>query len=206
MKAIWNRLKYLFIGFFFVFCTNKKTIECKDQGIKIVYLSDLDKLIKNGYKCDTAFNDFGISRLETCKVLFSDSNYKVLYNGYKTRLLFDKKENLKLAINSVAPDFRIIESKPYALFVLDDKLMPVYAIAKLGEDHFSVYKIAYKNNVTVISKATNKESQNINVNTLTYDQIIVLISQMKNTFTYKFSPGSLDDYFYDVPFWTEGLQ
>ncbi|MEA9412654.1 hypothetical protein [Flavobacterium sp. PL02] len=89
-------------------CTNKqKEPDCKDQGIKIAYLTDIDKLVQNGYICDNHFDDFGIDELKRCKVVFSDSNYKVLYNGFRSRVLFDKKENLKLAINYYFPIFEL---------------------------------------------------------------------------------------------------
>ncbi|WP_295094388.1 hypothetical protein, partial [uncultured Flavobacterium sp.] len=132
-------IKYsLLLVFLLVFCTNKKEIDCKDQGIKIEYLSDMDKLIQNGYVCDKHFEDFGLDELKRCKVVFSDSNYKILYNGFRSRVLFDKKENLKLAVNSLLPDFRPVKNRPFSLFILNDKLMPVYGITKFGVDSPSV--------------------------------------------------------------------
>ncbi|MBE8723364.1 hypothetical protein [Flavobacterium hungaricum] len=200
-------IKYsLLLVFLLVFCTNKKEVDCKDQGIKIEYLSDMDKLIQNGYVCDKHFEDFGIDELKRCKVVFSDSNYKILYNGFRSRVLFDKKENLKLAVNSLLPDFRPIKNRPFSLYILNDKLMPVYGITKFGVDSPSVFKIEYKNNKIILLDAVDKESKNIDVNKLTYQQILLLISKIKNTFKYKLSEGTLDDYFYKVPYWTEGRE
>lgn len=90
-------------------CTNKqKELDCKNQGIKIKYLTDIDKLIRSKYICDYSFNTFRKDRLDKCKILFSDENYKVIYDQYKTRLLIDKKLNLKFAIVSISPDFKTI--------------------------------------------------------------------------------------------------
>ncbi|MEA9412653.1 hypothetical protein [Flavobacterium sp. PL02] len=200
-------IKYsLFIAFLFVFCTNKKESDCKDQGIKIEYLTDIDKLVQNGYKCDNHFDNFGVDELKRCQVEFSDSNYKVLYNGFRSRVLFDKKENLKLAINSLSPDFRPVKNRPFSLYVLNDRLMPVYGITKFTNVGLSVFKIEYKNNKIVLSEAINKESKNIDVNKLTYQQILELIEKIKNTFKYKVREKTLDDYFYKVPYWTEGRE
>ena len=53
-------IKYsLLLLFLFVFCTNKKEDGCKDKGIKIKYLTDIDKLVQNDYICDNHFDDFG---------------------------------------------------------------------------------------------------------------------------------------------------
>lgn len=201
----YKMIQYSLLVFFLVFCTNKKNEKCVDRGIKLEYLSDIDKLIKDGYKCESAFSHFNIDELKNCKVLFSDINYKIVYNGFKTRLLYDKKEKITIAINSITPDFRIIRGRPYALYILNEKLMPVYAIAKLGEENFSVYKIDYLQNKIVISKAINKESKSINVCTMKYIQILDLIRKIKNDFSYKKEKQTLDNYFYKVPFWTEGL-
>jgi hypothetical protein len=188
-------------------CTNKqKELNCKDQGIKIECLTDIDRLIKNGYICDKQFDDFGIDELKRCKVVFSDSNYKVLYNGFRSRVLFDKKENLKLAVNSLLPDFRPVKNRPFSLYILNDKLMPVYSIAKFGNTTMSVFKIDYKNNKIILSEAVDEESKNININKLSYQQILVLISKIKNNFTYQPTKGTFEDYFYKVPLWTEGRE
>ncbi|WP_433831139.1 hypothetical protein [Flavobacterium anhuiense] len=199
-------LKYSLLLFFIFTCTNKKEIECKDQGIKIEYLTDIDKLVKNGYICDKYFDDFGIDELKRCKVVFSDSNYKVLYNGFRSRVLFDKKENLKLAINSISPDFKPVKNRPFTLFILNNKLLPVYAISKFSNDSLSVFKIEYIKKKILLSEAINRESKNINVNKLTYQEILSLIPKIKNEFKYKPRKTSLDDFFYDVPYWTEGRE
>ena len=188
-------------------CTNKqKELDCKNQRIKIEYLTDIDRLIKNGYICDNHFDDFGIDELKRCKVVFSDSNYKILYNGFRSRVLFDKKENLKLAVNSLSPDFRPVKNRPFSLHVLNDRLMPVYGITKFTNVSLSVFKIEYKNKKIVLSEAINEESKNIDVNKLTYQQILELIEKIKNTFKYKVREKTLDDYFYKVPYWTEGRE
>ena len=200
-------IKYSFLlVFFFIFCTNKKDSDCKDKGIKIEYLSDIDKLVQNGYICDNHFDDFGIDELKRCKVVFSDSNYKILYNGFRSRVIFDKKENLKLAINSLLPNFQSVKNRPFSLYILSDKLMPIYGITKFGVDRPSVFKIDYKNNKIILSEAVDKEGKNIDVNKLTYQEILLLITKIKTKFTYKLSEGTLDDYFYKVPYWTEGRE
>jgi|GEM_PF-3371196 len=203
---MFKMIRYGLLLFTLMFCSPNQKENCLDKGIEIEYLSDIEKLIKDGYICEDEFNHFNIEELKKCKVLFSDLNYKVVYNGYKTRLLFDKRENLIIAINSATPDFKIIESRPYALYVLDEKLMPIYAIARLGKKTFSVYQIEYLKNEIVLSKALDLESTNINVCNMKYNQIIDLIRKIKYKFTYKKEKQTLDTYFYKVPFWTEGLQ
>jgi len=199
-------MKYFWVfSFFLVFCTNKKTEECIDRGMSIEYLTDIDKLIKDGYKCETAFNDFNIDELKKCKVLFSDSKYKIIYNGYKSRLLIDKKENITIAINSRTLDFKTIKDVPFTLFLLNDKLMPIYAISRFGKEKTFVYKIEYLKNKIILSRAINKESTEIDVTKLKYSQIIDLFKKSIYNFTYKKEKLTLDSYFYDVPFWTEGL-
>ena len=200
-------IKYsLLLLFLFVFCTNKKEDGCKDKGIKIEYLTDIDKLIGSKYICDYSFNTFGKDRLDKCKVLFSDENYKVIYDQYKTRLLIDKKLNLKFAIVSISPDFKTIETVPKSLYILDDKLMPIYSITKFGKDKFHTYRYKYDKGNLIIEIAIDKESKNIKVDQLTYKEIILLVSKMKNKFTYKINKGDFDEYFYDVPLWTEGYR
>ena len=196
---------FWFLFFFLVFCKNKKTEECIDRGINIEYLTDIDKLIKDGYKCETTFNDFNIDELKKCKVLFSDSKYKIIYNGYKSRLLIDKKENITIAINSRTIDFKTIKDLPFAVFLLNDKLMPIYAISKLGEEKTFVYKIEYLNEKIILSKAINKEVAEIDVNKLKYSQIKEIFKKSIYRFRYKKEKLTLDSYFYNVPFWTEGL-
>jgi len=193
------------IAILLFFCSGKETENCIDRGIEIEYLRDIDKLIKDGYKCENKFNHLNIEELKNCKILFSDLNYKIVYNGYKTRLLFDKKQNLTLAINSVTPHFTIIKDRPFSLYILDEKLMPVYAIAKFGKDNFSVYRIEYLKGEIVVSKAIDEESKNINVCNMKYTQIVDLTKKIKYKFSYKKEKQTLDNYFYKVPYWTEGL-
>ena len=188
-------------------CTNKqKELDCKNQGIKIEYLTDIDKLIRSKYICDYSFNTFGKDRLDKCKVLFSDENYKVIYDQRNTRVLIDKKLNLKFAIVSISPDFKTIEPVPKSLYILDDKLMPIYSITKFGKDKFHTYRYKYDKGNLIIEIAIDKKSKNINVDKLTYKEIISLVSKMKNKFTYKVNKGDFDEYFYDVPLWTEGYR
>lgn len=166
---------------------------------------DINKLIKDGYKCESAFNDFNISELKECKVLFSDSNYKVVYDGYKSRLLFDKKEGITIAISTRTPTFKEIEGVPFSLFLLNDKLLPTYAISRLGKEKTYVYKIEYLKNEIVIYKATNKESTEIDVKKLKYTEILNLLKKDIYKYTYKKEKQTLDSFYCDVPFWTEGL-
>jgi len=198
--------KYFWLfSFFNVFCSNKKTEKCIDRGINIEYLIDINKLVVDAYKCDSVFNDFNINELKECKVLFSDSNYKVVYDGYKSRLLFDKKENITITISTRTPTFKEIEGVPFSLFLLNDKLLPIYAISKLGKDKTYVYKIVYLKNEIIVSKATNKESIEIDVKKLKYNEILNLLKKDIYKYTYKKEKQTLDIFYCDVPFWTEGL-
>lgn len=198
--------KYLWLfSFFLVFCTCNKSENCINREIKIEYLIDINKLIKDGYKCDSVFNDFNINELKECKVLFSDSNYKVVYDGYKSRLLFDKKENITISISTRTPTFKEIEGVPFSLFLLNDKLLPTYAISRLGKEKTYVYKIEYLKNEIIIYKATNKESIELDVKKLKYTEILHLLKKDIYKYTYKKEKQTLDSFYCDVPFWTEGL-
>ena len=84
--------------------------------------------------------------------------------------------------------------------------MPVYEITKFTNVGLSVFKIEYKNKKIVLIEAINEESKNIDVNKLTYQQILELIEKIKNTFKYKVRGKTIDDYFYKVPYWTEGRE
>lgn len=185
---------------------NAQNGQCIDKNIKIKYLSDIDKLIKSKYICDASFQTFGKDRLDKCKVLFSDKNYKVVSDQYKTRILIDKKRKLNFAIVCIAPDFKIRKEFPNSLYLLDDKLMPIYSISKSGEKNYHVFKYEYINGNIITKKAIDKESQNINVDRITYKEILVLVSKIKEKFTFKTEKDSFDDYFYDVPLWTEGYR
>lgn len=197
------------ILFFFLltlaYC-NAQNKQCIDKKIKIEYLSDIDKLIKTKYICDTSFNTFGKDRLEKCKVLFSDKNYKVAYDQYKTRIFIDKKLKLNFAIVCILPDFKIRAEVPNSLYILDEKLMPIYSISKSGEKNYHVFKYEYTNGSIIVKKAINKESHNINIDKLSYKEILQLVSKIKEKFIFKSEKDSFDDYFYNVPLWTEGYR
>lgn len=189
----------------YTFCTSQ-TKQCIDKKIKVEYLSDIDKLIKSKYICDASFQTFGKDRLDKCKVLFCDANYKVITDRYKTRIFIDKKLKLNFAIVCIAPDFKIRKEVPNSLYLLNDKLMPIYSITKSGEKNYHVFKYEYINGSIVVKKAIDKESHKINVDNLTYKEILTLVSKIKEKFIYKLEKDSFDDYFYDVPLWTEGYR
>ena len=75
-----------------------------------------------------------------------------------------------------------------------------------GEKDYHVYKYEYIKGSIKLKKAMNKESKNINVDKLTYKEIILLVKKIKEKFIYKPEKGGFDDYFYDVPLWTEGYR
>jgi hypothetical protein len=185
---------------------NSQGKQCLDRKIKIEYLSDIGKLIRSKYICDSSFETFGKSRLDKCKVLFSDKNYKVVYDQYKTRIFIDKKLKLNFAIVCIVPDFKVRESSPNSLYILDEKWMPKYSISKSGEKEYHVYKYEYINGSISLKMAVNKESNNINIDKLTYKEIILLVTKIKKKFIYKPVKGGFNDYFYDVPLWTEGYR
>ncbi|MFL9836994.1 hypothetical protein ABS768_05750 [Flavobacterium sp. ST-75] len=179
-----------------------------DKEIKLTTLSDINKLIDNAYICDSTFNDYSKDRLERCKVIFSDRNYKVVTDYNKTRILFDKKYKLIFAVVSISPDFKARDFAPYALYVLDDKMMPIYSISMLGGKEFHIYKYTYKDKQVHIEKAKkiNEMNINLNLNNLRYSELLTLIDNIKNKFEYEYINKSLDQYFYDVPYWTEGIR
>lgn len=189
----------------FAFCNSQSKL-CIDKGIKIEYLSDVDKLIKTKYICDASFQTFGKDRLDKCKVLFCDKNFKVISDQYKTRIFIDKKLKLNFAIVCIAPDFKIRKEAPNSLYILDDKFMPIYSITKSGEKNYHVFKYEYVNGSIIVKKATDKESRNINIDKLTYKEIVLVVSKIKEKFSFKLEKDGFDDYFYDVPLWTEGYR
>lgn len=186
--------------------SNSQNKECIDKKIRVEHLSDIDKLIKNKYICDSSFNTFGKDRLDKCKVLFSDKNYKVAYDQYKTRIFIDKKLNLNFAIVCILPDFKVRKETPNSLYILDKKLMPIYSISKSGGKNYHVFKYEYVNGSIIVKKAIDKESRNINIDKLTYKEILLLVSKIKEKFIFKLEKDSFDNYFYDVPLWTEGYR
>jgi len=185
---------------------NSQSKQCIDKNIKIEYLSDINKLIKSKYICDYSFETFGKDRLDKCKVLFCDKSYKVISDQYKTRILIDKKLKLNFAIVCILPDFKIRKETPNSLYLLDDKLMPVYSVSMSGEKNYHVYKYEYINGNIITKKAIDKESHNINIDKLTYKEIVLLVSKIKQKFTFKKEKDSFDNYFYNVPLWTEGYR
>jgi hypothetical protein len=84
--------------------------------------------------------------------------------------------------------------------------MPIYSITKFGKDKFHTYRYKYDKGNLIVEIAINNESKNINVDNLAYKEIISLVSKMKNKFTYKINKGDFDEYFYDVPLWSEGYK
>lgn len=201
-------MKKMLILFLLIFinCNSQNKKHCIDKKIKLEYLSDIDKLIASKYICDYSFNTYGKFRLSQCKVLFSDENYKVIYDQRNTRILIDKKLNLKFAIVSITPDFKTNETFPKSLYILDDKLMPIYSITKFSKDKFHTYRFKYDKGNLNKEIAIDKESKNINVDKLSYEEIISLVSKMKTKFTYKRDKGDFDEYFCDEPLWSEGYK
>nr|WP_315169735.1 hypothetical protein [uncultured Flavobacterium sp.] len=198
-------MKNMLILFLLMFldCNSQNKKHCIDKKIKLECLSDIDKLISSKYICDYSFNTFGKFRLSGCKVLFSDENYKVIYDQRKTRILIDKKLNLKYAIVSITPDFKTIATFPKSLYILNDKLMPIFSITKFSNDKFHTYRFKYDKGSLKKEIAIDKESKNINVDKLSYKEIISLVSKMKTKFTYKSDKGDFDEYFNDEPLWSE---
>jgi len=84
--------------------------------------------------------------------------------------------------------------------------MPLYSISKSGEKEFHVFKYEYINDEIIVKKAIDSESNNINIDKLSYPQIIKLTNKIKNVFTYKNTNNTFDDYFFEVPLWTEGYR
>ena len=84
--------------------------------------------------------------------------------------------------------------------------MPVYSVSMSGAKNYHVYKYEYTNGNIITKKAIDKESQNINIDKLTYKEILLLVSKIKQKFTFKKEKDSFNNYFYDVPLWTEGYR
>ena len=175
--------------------------------MEINYLADLQTLIKNGYTCDTLFADkYTNARFSHCRVLFDDPKYMVAYDNYKCRILFDKKNNLKLAIVSIAPWFPKNKVYPNSLYILNNELFPLYSISTGGEMEHRVNKYIYQDGNVYINTAVDKESIGINIDTIKYKELIEIINKIKNEFSYKDSGYQLDNHFYGTPYWTEGIR
>jgi len=187
----------------FVSCTDSKE-ECTNQKIKLDHLADITKLAGNGYKCDTTFQDFGNSRLKKCRVLFSDTNYKLAIDSYKCHVLFDKKNDLIIAIMRPFASVKIIQSTPISLYILDEKLMPEFSISKFSEKNYQIWKYVYKDGEVHIHKAPDTVEE-LDVSKLRYEQVVQLVHKIKGGIAYEDKWYSLDEYFYNSPYWTEGI-
>lgn len=179
--------------------------KCLNKNIRLKYLSDLDNLIYNGYICDSSFNHFSNDRLKKCKVVFSDSNYKIATNFDKTRIIFDKKNDLILALNYTYPDFKIRDDYSTGLYILNEKLMPIYSVTHSWKEGMRVFNYKYKNGKCFVYKAIDEESKDINIDKLLYSDVVILINDIRNRFVYIDTGLELDSYFYKTPYWTEGI-
>lgn len=84
--------------------------------------------------------------------------------------------------------------------------MPVFSVTKLSGKEYKVVKYIYHQGKVHLHEATNVETtQNLNVKDLTYDQILELVQKIKTSYKYADTGFELAEYFYDTPYWTEGL-
>jgi hypothetical protein len=188
---------------FFIFGCSKQ--ECDDKQITLRHLSDINLLMNDGHKCDTVVADYDNSRLNKCKVLFADANYKLAADSYKSHILFDKNNNVTMAIVRPFPSVKIEKYTPLSLYILDKKLMPVFSITKLSGKEYRVIKYIYDKGKVHVHEAENiKGNRNLNVKDLTYKEVLELIHKIR-TYNYKDTGTELEEYFYDTPYWTEGF-
>lgn len=191
-------IKYFFVLCFLISCNS----DCPNRNIAINYLIDINQLVKDNYRCKNhLFNDFGNEDLKDYKVVFSDKRYEVVYNNNKVRLFFDKEKDMRLAIVSAGPELIRNSLRPNSLYVLDEKLMPIYSISLLERKH-RVFKYEYIKGVVNTKIATNKESMGINIDNIPYDDLLSLIKSMDTSFTFVNTKWS-DSVYYNIPLWVD---
>ncbi len=189
--------------------------DCEVKVSKFKYPSSLEKLIEIKYKCDTILpfieND---TRKFTKKlyVIFSDQNYSLINFDRRTRLLWDKNEEIIFAFKAAEIDNFYFnkpaykEIYPLTIYILNRKLLPIY---HFQGNEISIFQDDKKNKKFKqfrIELEDKSLAKNIDIGVIEYENLVSIIKDLNaNKFIKKESiGGTVLDYFYkNPPVWTE---
>lgn len=210
----------LFLTFIFVLSC-KQTTKNKPKSLKkceakissFDYPADLENLINLNYKCDVNLPFIKNDNRKFTKnlhVIFSDQNYSLIHFDRKTRLLWDKREDIIFVFKACEidnfyynkPGYK--ELYPLTIYILNKELIPIF---HLQGDQISVFQDD-KENKKLKEFRIELENKSLikNIDNIKYDNLIMIIKDLKsNKYLRKDSiGGSLLEYFYiNPPIWTE---
>jgi hypothetical protein len=210
----------LLLNFILIFsCNNYRKLDNKDYSKcekkidSFFYPKDLESLIEKNYICDNnipfIFND-DRAFCKRMKVVFSDKNFMLINFDRKTRILFDRKEDIIIVFKASEIDnfyFNKPEYKelyPLSFYVVDKKFLPKYHFSgniisvfkdNVNKKKYDEYKVSMKNH-----------KLNINYNLFDYHDLIKTIKELNNgNFIVKeeIGPDILNYFYKNEPIWTE---
>lgn len=191
----------------------QENMNCEKKVDSFNFPKDLESFEEKKYICDTIppfIENGGRLFFKKMKITFSDKSFALINFDRKTKILFDKKENILLAFKASEIDnfyFNKPSNKevyPLSFYVLDEKYLPKYHFAgevisifkdnvKMGK--FEEYRIVMKN------KPLNK-----NYELFKYSDLIKVITEL-NKGNYEIekeiSPDMLNYFYKEEPIWIE---
>lgn len=194
-------------------CQEKKSImiNCEERINHFNYPSDIELLESENYVCDSLiFNNFKIEyqqndlkMYEGFKIIFSDKNYCLAEYDLRTRLLYDRKENLWLVFKAGEVGNFYFNKPGYKnlyglgnIYVLDKNLIPLYSFNKLG---LRKYRLNDEKKITEsldIELKNTKISHNIDL--INYNEILKITNELKSN-NYIEKGNFRNEYFYKNP-------
>jgi hypothetical protein len=186
---------------------------CEEKVLDFLYPAHLEELINSNYICDTTIPFLENDKRKFIKqlsVYFSDKNFMLLVYDRKTRLLWDKKEDIIFAFKASEIDNFYFNKKDYKeiyplkIYVLNKKLIPIYNIG--GEQNSVFIDDAKKGrlieyNIELKNKTVLKKLED-----LEYVDILEIVDELKKKEFLKkddVSSSLLEYFYYDTPVWTE---
>jgi hypothetical protein len=192
---------------------NNVTKECDVKISKFEYPGSLEKLVEIKYKCDTILPFIENDNLEFTKklfVIFSDRNYSLINFDRKTRLLWDKREDIIFAFKASEIDNFYFnksgykELYPLTIYILNKQLMPIY---HFQSNEISIFHDDKKNKkFKEFRIELEKKSLAKNIDVIEYENLVKIVKELNaNKYMKKeLIGGTLLDYFYkNPPVWTE---
>lgn len=209
----------IFCSICFFGCTKKevqvanKQNDCEKIIDSFSFPADLEILDEKKYICDSVlpFIDKENRKFfNQMKITFSDKNFILIFFNRKTKILFDKKENLLLVFKATEIDNFYFnksgykELYPLTFYVLDEKYLPKY--------YFSGNVISvFKDNVRLkkfekYKVVMNNEFLNDNYEVFNYSKLINVVKELeKGNYTIKedISSDILNHFYKEEPIWVE---
>lgn len=209
----------IFCSICFFGCTKKevqvvnKQNDCEKIIDSFSFPADLEVLDEKKYICDSVLpfiDNENRKFFNQMKITFSDKNFTLIFFNRKTKILFDKKENLLLVFKATEidnfyfnkPSYK--EHYPLTFYVLDEKYLPKY--------YFSGNVISvFKDNVRLkkfeeYKVVMNNKFLNDNYEVFNYSELINVVKELeKGNYTIKEDISSdILNYFYkEEPIWVE---